>query len=59
MTYEIVLSYSTTDGVDAYLDCDDESFFEEMHDDEIFQDIVRQLMARFRDKASAHDEAGC
>ena len=56
MTYEIVLSY-TTEGVNVDLDCDDESFFEEMHDDEIFQDLLEQLMARFRDKASAHDEA--
>ena len=57
MTYEIILNY-TTKGVNAELYCDDESFFEEMNDDEIFQDLIEQLMARFRDKAYRHDSEG-
>ena len=54
MTYEIILDYST-EGVHVDLNCDDEDFFERLHDDDIFQDLIGQLMARFRDLARDYD----
>ncbi|MBQ6758093.1 MAG: hypothetical protein IJP42_03285 [Selenomonadaceae bacterium] len=57
MTYELILSYSKY-GVSAEYDCDDEELYQLLHDDEIFQDLVGQLMARFRDMAYRHDSEG-
>lgn len=54
MTYEIILDYST-EGVHVDLNCDDEGFFNMLHDDDIFQDLIGQLMARFRDLARDYD----
>ena len=56
MTYEIILHYSVKEGVDVDLDCDDEVLFNTLHDDEIFQDLIGQLSARFREMAADYDK---
>ena len=54
MTYEIIMSNSTA-GIEVDLNCDDEELFNILHDDEIFQDLIGQLSARYRDVASSYD----